>query len=309
MAVTLQDLTDIWYDILREEEDTSAYPLSFMQQLMNTSSLRIASWSINNPFTWMTVQKWVLPFLRTEKFYSSVQPTTLSSDVTVWATTINVWDTTNYPNTWYLYVWWFITPYTWKTSTSFTWCTAMPFAFLWWMQVSIAYLLPTDYASPVNVTYNQKAKLEAMQYDDVFEMLNWEKLRGNNMQSSWYTTRQSYNTIKPFYTIKDATYMLVYQTSANWLPIMLRYEKTPTTMSLVTDPCFIPNDTFAKATIPYLAIGEMLYNRWEEERASQLINFALWQIKEMYKFYNNTTYEEISWVQYRTAKSPRTLNI
>jgi len=40
------------------------------------------------------------------------------------------------------------------------------------MQVSIAYLLPTDYASPVNVTYNQKAKLEAMQYDDVFEMLN-----------------------------------------------------------------------------------------------------------------------------------------
>ena len=130
--------------------------------------------------------------------------------------------------------------------------------------------------------------------------------------SSWgtnnYLTQYQYNN-KPFYAIKDNQYLLVYQINTSWLPLLFRYEKLPTTMTDTTDECFIPNETYAKATIPYLAVWEIMYNRWEEWRAAQLINFALWQLEDMYKYYNNTSYEDPSGTQYRSGKSPRILNI
>ena len=69
----------------------------------------------------------------------------------------------------------------------------------------------------------------------------------------------------------------------------------------------IDNDIYAKTTIPYLAVAEMLYNRWEEQRAAELFNFVIWQIKEMYNYYNKKSFENISGVQYTMWKS--TLNI
>lgn len=307
-TATLQDLTDIWYDILREQEDVSAYPLSFMQQLMNTASLRIANGNLKNPFTWLSVQKGILPFLRTQQFYSTVQPVTTTADAVVWGTTLTVGSTTNYPNTGKIYIGWYITPYTGKTATQFTGCTAIPFAFESGSQVSIVYDLPTDYGTAVNMVYNQTAKIEPVQYDDIFERLNWIKQHGNSYGNNTYLQTSGYN-YTPFYAIKDLAYILVYQINANAMPLLFRYEKIPTAMTATTDECFIPNMTYAKATIPYLAIGEMFYNRGEEARGSNLINFALWQVEEMYKFYNNTSMEDPSGTQYRTAKSPRYLNI
>lgn len=57
------------------------------------------------------------------------------------------------------------------------------------------------------------------------------------------------------------------------------------------------------SVIAYLAIGELLYNRWEEARWAEVLNFALWQVKEMYTHYNNQSFESISGVQYKTWKS------
>jgi NH3-dependent NAD+ synthetase len=61
-------------------------------------------------------------------------------------------------------------------------------------------------------------------------------------------------------------------------------------------------------TIPYMAIGEMLYNRWEEGRAAEILNFGLWQVQEMYDFYNNKSSEKPSKGQYKAGKG-RFLNI
>ena len=307
-TATLQDLTDIGYDILREEEDVSAYPLAFMQQLMNTASLRIANWNLKNPFTGMSVQKGVLPFLRTQQFYATVAPVTTTVVPTIWDTVITVGDTSNYPATGTLYVWWFITPYTAKTATEFTGCDPIPFEFVAGTQVSIVYDLPAAYGTAVNLVYNQTAKIDPVQYDDIFERLNSFKQSGDSYANNSYLKNNWYQT-KPFYALKDNQYLLVYQLNANNMPLLFRYEKMPATMVNTTDECFIPNITYAKATIPYLAIGEMLYNRGEEARAKELINFALWQVEEMYKFYNNTSMEDPSGTQYRMAKSPRHLNI
>jgi hypothetical protein len=45
--------------------------------------------------------------------------------------------------------------------------------------------------------------------------------------------------------------------------IHLRYEKLPTTLVASTDVSTITNDVYAKTTIPYLAVGEFLFNRDE----------------------------------------------
>lgn len=73
-------------------------------------------------------------------------------------------------------------------------------------------------------------------------------------------------------------------------------------MSLVTDTATITSDLFAKATIPYVAVGEMLYNRGEEARAKDILNFGYSQVKEMYNYYNNKSFERVSGVQYGMQK-------
>jgi len=80
--------------------------------------------------------------------------------------------------------------------------------------------------------------------------------------------------------------------------IKLRYERIPTELTTVSSTVIIPIDAYAKSTIPFLAVGEMLFNRGEEKRAGELLNFALGQIKEMYDFYNKQSYESISGKQY-----------
>jgi hypothetical protein len=44
--------------------------------------------------------------------------------------------------------------------------------------VAILFSLPTDYATPIQVIYNYNYKLEAREYDDIFENLN--SVKGND---------------------------------------------------------------------------------------------------------------------------------
>jgi hypothetical protein len=46
----------------------------------------------------------------------------------------------------------------------------------------------------------------------------------------------------------------------------------------------------------------MLFNRGEQERWAEIINFGMWKIKEMYTYYNQASFEKQSWVQYKMSK-------
>lgn len=72
----------------------------------------------------------------------------------------------------------------------------------------------------------------------------------------------------------------------------LQYDRVPTELSSASDTATIDNDTWAKSSIPYLAGGEMLFNRGEGDAAINLLNFAYAQIKEMYAYYNNRWSED-----------------
>lgn len=305
----LQDLRDIFYWILREEQsESSAYPLILCDQYLNSAQMKICDGKVVNPLSRQVISKWQLPFLFKEVFYSNIQNTSLTIDTTIWATTLNVADTTNFPTTWTLFIAGNIIPYTGKTLTTFTGCSDVLFAFQWWQSVDFAFTLPEDFSKALNLVYNNRFEMEMKLYDNIYEDLNaykgtnWQNNRGTDPYNSQYR-------INPFYTIKDNQYLLIYQMYNTWDIIKLRYEKLPTEMVDDTDESTIPNSIYAKGTIPYLAVAEMLFNRGEESRAAEIINFACWQITEMYSHYNDTMYQDPSGKQYKSGKSGRRINI
>jgi len=303
MAVTLQNLRDAVYDILREDEDAWAYPLTFVDQLLNSSQQRICNGRVVNPLNGQEVRKGSLPFLNTSQFYSNVAPTTLSAAATVWATSLSVTSCASFPTAGTVYINGNIIAYTGKTSTTtLTGVTGVLFAFSSGSQVSIVFTLPTDFASVISVTYNNKYKILPKTYDDIFEDLNGMKGTAWNVESSAVSPFGSPWRVDPFYTIVDRTYLIIFNQNNTGDQIHLRYEKNPTTMTTSVNVT-IDNDIYAKGTIPYIAVWELLYNRWEEGRAADLINFGLGQVREMYNYYNESSHEKISGVQYKTAKS------
>lgn len=302
MSVTLTNLRTIFYDLLREEEDSSAYPYTLSDLMLNSAQQRICSWRVINPLTKEEARKGELSFLNTTSYYSNVQPTTLTADTTVWATTLTVASASDYDSSGSLYISGNIVAYTWTTSTTFTWVTGVLFAFTSWTEVSPAFVLPSDYASAIGVTYNNKFKLEPKQFDDIFEDLNNRKGNTYNRNDTRAIYEDNHN-IRPFYTIIDNWYLVPFWLTKTLDSILFRYEKIATEMTATTDTATIDNDIYAKTTIPYIAAWEMLFNRWEEARAKEILNFGIWQVKEVYTYYNNASYEKISWVQYKMGKS------
>lgn len=295
---TLETLRTISYDILREEQDTSAYPLTFIDTLLNSAEKRICRGTVINPLNQQAVRKGKLTFLDTSEFYSNVNLTTLSSDATVWGNTLNITNTTDYPSSWAVYINGNIITYTGKNATQFTGVTGIEFVHLSGSQVSIIFALPSDFGSIINVTYGNNFKLDAKLYDDIWEDLNSIKNGGYNRNDAQGYRSQA--TVKPFYTI-IGNYFLIFNRNNTGDQIHLRYEKKPTVMTVSASVATIPDED--ASVIAYLAIGELLYNRWEEARWAEVLNFALWQVKEMYTHYNNQSFESISGVQYKTWKS------
>lgn len=310
MAVTLADYRKQFYDILREEQNTSAYPLTFVDQLINASEQRICSGRVVNPLTKEEVRKGNLPFINTDLFLSNIQTTSLSVACSVWATTLTVADSSNYPNTGNLFIAGNIIPYTGNTGTWFTWCSNVLFPFDAWQEVSIVFALPEDFMSPINLVYNNLYQMPAQVFDDIFENLNQNKVRNGRYNDTGQISR--YNSAeyrrKPFYSIKDMQYLILFNANKTGDLIRFRYEKQPPLLVAGTDTSIISKDIYARSTVPYLAVWEMLFNRWEEQRGGEIINFAIGQIREMYNYYNNGSFQDPSGWAYRTAKGNR-LNV
>ena len=302
MSVTLQDLKDIFYSILREEEsDASSYPTLLATQMINSAQQSICSGRIVDPLNWQEVCKGDLPFLNSTQWSTNVQMTSLSIVTTVWATELDA-VTTNYPTAWVLYIQGDIVTYTWTSATQFTGCVWVSYARPAATSVSIAFALPDDYMSPINVVYDKKMQLNTQVYDDIYENLNdwkgsgYQNEIGNNGVFDWGQRRPQ------FYSIKDGKYMILFNLNKNGAVIRLRYVKKPTEMVDSTDLATIDDDIIAKETIPYLAVGEILFNRWEEGRGAQMINFGVSKLKQMYTHYTNQTYQDLNGTQYGMAK-------
>lgn len=302
MAVTLQQLKDKAYALLREtESDSSSYDPTLMTELINSAQLRIYAGKVINAFTQDGIRKGGLSFLNVDQFYSNLGKTSLTTDTTVWATTLEA-DTGNYPTSWALYINGNIVTYTGTTGTEFTGVDGVLFAFPAWTPIYFAFALPSDFLSAIQVIYNHRFKLQMKRYDDVFEDLNKIKITGDLRSDRSVFPTDDFIFLAPFYTIKDKAYFIPFNLNNDGDQILLRYEKKPPALSDNADEVVVPDDEWALNTIPYLAVWEMLFNRGEESRASQLLTFAYGQVKEMYNFYNLADFEDPNGVQYRSSK-------
>lgn len=298
MTKTLSDLRGKCYDILREEENSTAYPYNLVDDLINTAQQKICSWLVVNPLNWMEVHKGQLPFLNKEAFYKTAPIRYVQSNLLAGSTIIPIGDISGYPVSWHVYIEWCIVSYTSVSNDSLVGCSGLILDVKAGAQVSLVYEVPADFMNPVNVIYNDKMQIYNKDYDDVFEWLRDFK----GIPDYRYERFIGYGN-KPFYTIKDDTYMVVYNIPQSWLNLKLRYERIPTIMVAPQDICAIPNDVYAMSVIPYLAVWETMYNRWEEQRWAEVINFWMWQLREMYQYYNKTGIERMTSKNYWMAKS------
>ncbi len=315
MSITLQQITDKMYDLLREDEaDVWAYPLAFMQDLANQAQLEICSGQVNNPFEkWedKSIRKGRMPFLNSDQFYSNLAWTSLTLEAVIWGSTLDA-STINYPTSGSLFIDGNMITYTGLTATQFTGIPAsgewsILFDHITGTRVFAAFNLPTDWMSGIQVIYNNKFKLTNKLYDDIWEDLN--SLKGtnnyrlrNNAVYNWFIE------FSPFYVFIDDIYLVPFNLNNTGDKIHMRYEKIPNIMTNITDTSVITNDQYALMTIPYLAIWELLFNRWEEARWADILKFGLSKIKWMYDFFNNKSAEKPSKTQYSTWKG-RFLNI
>lgn len=294
MSTTLTQLRTLTYALLREEENSSAYPYTLVDQLLNSAQMRICSGQVHNSFNGEAIRKGNLPFLNKRQFVTNIQSTSLSADATIAGATLTVTDTTNFPSTGSLWIAGDIVTYTGKGATSFTGCSGVAFAHLSWTRVYPAFTLATDFMSMTQVSYNNSLPIPYKDEKQVYRDLV-PAMKGYTpidlVQSNTSTPIQ-YTRVAPFYTLWEGYFVPFFIDNTGWM-FCLQYDKVPTELSAVSDTATIDNDIWAKSSIPYLAGGEMLFNRGEGDAAINLLNFAYAQIKEMYAYYNNKASEDI----------------
>lgn len=284
MSKTLEDIKSTFYSILNEQEDSPDYWVSFVSELLNNAQRLICSGWVYNLRSQQKIQKWVLPFLNKNQFYTTINDTSISTTVSsLGDTTLAVASTVGYPTTGTLFINGDIVSYTGTTSTSFTGVSGLSFLHQAGTRISMLFSLPTDHATTIRVIYNNYAQIPYIDprnlYSPTRSMTTYPTNRdylGGNKNEIGYT----------IYWYDGGMYFLPFGLNQPWLPILFQYEKKPTEMVNNTDLCTIPDDFVS--TIPYVAVAEMLYNRGQEDSGLAINDtLAVPRVQALYNYYNN----------------------
>jgi hypothetical protein len=298
---TLAEIRTNAYSILKEPETSSAYPVVFMDELLNTAQRKICLGKVSSD-KW-TITKPPLEFLFSENWYTSSQQATLDTDAVVWWATLSWTIGDWFADSGVLFINWDYITYTGKTSTWFTGCSGILFAHLSWSVVKQAYETPTDLWQVTNLIYNYRSRLSGVDYRDFHNMLS-----ENNYFSFWGSSANSiYYEWRYFYVLAPQWYILVYWPNTDSKSLQLSYQKKPATMTESVDST-VPDD-YALSTIPYLAVWEMLFNRGEQDRWLQLTSYGVSNIKEMYAYYSQRIVEDQHNIRVSNIRNSVWLNI
>ncbi len=133
MATTQATLDTLSYEILRESQSSSAYPITLMHSLQNYAQIAVCGGNIEDPVTKTQIQKGSLPFLLKDQFYSTVLDTYLSADAVVADSSLTVSSTSDFASAGYLWINGNIIQYASVTPTTFAGISASvsPINFTW----------------------------------------------------------------------------------------------------------------------------------------------------------------------------------
>lgn len=302
---TLQDLYDVFYWILKEDENASQYPTVIAKPFLNKAQNSICDGVLRHPTTKEQIRKPFLNFLNREGFFVSVQYTQVTTAPSIGATTLSVDTTANFATSWAIDINGNIVTYTGVTSTSFTGCSNIAFPWQAGSRVSQVYTLPSDFGSPSRCVYDARYELIPIDQRDVVK-----EFRRIGMIDAIGTAYNSWNNLvtQGMYWIIDGTYVAVIPNTESGKSIQLTYQKKATQLSATTDLLTVPDD-YSLTTIPYIAVGEMLFNRGEEDRGLELWTIGMNNVKMLYDATNANNKEAIYNVRARTSRDRALFNI
>lgn len=301
MSTTLLQLRTTCYNILKTDENSTAYPSSLMDTFINKAQRDICYWTVVDLKTKEVLRRPNLSFLNSDTFYSSVEDWNLTAIATVWGTTLSL-DTTNFLSSWSVYIDWDVIAYTWKNATTLTWVTWIEFAHISWAVVRQLFALPTDFAKATRLTYNKRFPVRWIDFRDL-----QKELDNQIFSTDRVNTTSDVDSLSPIYTILDDFILVVWiNTSGNAL--QFQYTKAPTSMSADWDTATIPDD-WVKHSVPYFAVAEILYSRDEQDRAIELSYIAVQWVRWMYNYYSWRLTEDSFWNTVRNARMSNFINI
>lgn len=293
---TLQDIYDIAYAIIKQPENCSAYPTVLLKSFVNKAQNDICYGNVHNLSTNERLEKQALTFIEQNQFYTTHNYTTLSATATVWWTTLTC--TNTLATSGYLWINGNIISYSGNDWTTITWIPniwdySIKFAHISWTQVFQLDVLPTDFwqVSRAFITLNTtRVRSKLISVDD--RDLN-SPTPNSYLYRFFFDRWYSNNTWlwqEWYYSIIRWQFILFMVPQQDWQAISFEYQKKPTQLSANTDVLTIP-DEYSLNTIPYMAIAEMMANRWEMDEAMKLNNFWFNNIKSMYQFYVTQRWE------------------
>jgi len=299
---TLQDIRNIAYWIIKQPQNSSAYPLALFDSFANKAQNDICYGNVTNLQTQEQLAKVTLPFLNSTQFYSSSLKSTLTALSVVWATTLPC-NTEWLATSWFIYLKGDIISYSgvnanWLTWVPATWTGSISFAFEAGTPIVQLYALPADFGQPVSVNYNSNQKLKNIDQRDLVSEVPTSPFLQRYFRNDFTSDTQF---SEYYYTVINAQYLLFIIPSAEGKMLRFEYQKAPEQMVDAADLATIPDD-YILNTVPYLAIAEMMANRWEMNEALMLNNFAFVNTKNMYKFYQTQKWELQYNQRVRTSK-------
>jgi len=287
---TLQDLYNIWYGIIAQAEDSTAYPVDLFKSFLNKAQNDICYGNVQNLQTNERLKKQALNFLESSQFYSTKLFSAITTAPAVWDTVLNC--TNTLASSGLVWVNGDIISYTWNTWTQLTWIPttgdlSIQFPNTAWTLIFQLETLPTDYGqlSKAFLTLNNFKTRETLIWIDSRDLSSpipnsnlYRFFFDKNYSSTAWLNREYY------YSIIKGKYILFMTPNIASQSISFEYQKRPTQLVNITDTLAIPDD-YSLNTIPYMAMAEMMMNRWEADEWMKLNNFWFQNIKSMYEFY------------------------
>lgn len=297
---TLQDRLNTFYDILKEVESNAInYPKDLATTFINNVEKKIALWQVIDIRKDTAVNSGYLPFITENAFFTTNTNKTTGTAPTVWGATLDVTSVTWLPTSWKVSVNGNIITYTWVSSPNLTWCTNIKFAHIAWTIVKPLFDLPSDYGRALRLNIPNISEWRARPVDE-------RRLADELAKIVSWTTELPLNWEVIYSTLRDEDF-IVYGLQTVWDPMELQYIQTPTTLVATTDVSSFP-DTF-DLSIPIIAVSDMLFHRWEEDRAIKLNNRWVDYLKEALVIYNKKAKETEFGNRVRTTYDNSSYNI
>lgn len=311
-TTTLAQLRTACYNTIKQPEDCKSYPYALLDTYINRAIVDTIYGTLKNPATRENISSLALPFAHRSAFYKSCARLTLSDDVTAGSAvpyTIDI-PSTSLSDASIPYLWVkgeIVSVDSIPDDSSITTRTSLKYSWQSGSRVFTAYEFPSDFGTLIGSWYDVSAS--GLQYKMIpFDYRDFREPTQNSF--IWRFYRDDFNMYygEYYYTIIETniTYTPVSTGIATtkhvklfvpFLPqsgnaIRMEYNAKPTTLTLSTDVCDIP-DEYCLTTIPYLATSMMLQVRGEPDVAAPLYQTGYNNVETMFQSYNQTTKELI----------------